>query len=47
MVAGGDLKVRVHARYPLERAHEAHRELASGTTTGKLLLSIRPPEGSS
>lgn len=42
MVGSGDLKVRVHARYPLERADEAHRELESGTTTGKLLLSILP-----
>lgn len=46
MVGSGNLKVRVHARYPLERADEAHRELESGTTTGKLLLSIRPLEGS-
>lgn len=46
MVGSGDLEVRVHARHPLERADEAHRELESGTTTGKLLLSIRPLEGS-
>jgi NADPH2:quinone reductase len=46
MVASGDLEVHVHARHPLERADEAHLELASGTTSGKLLLSIRPLEGS-
>ncbi|HEY5905481.1 MAG TPA: quinone oxidoreductase [Actinomycetota bacterium] len=38
MVASGELDVRVHDRYPLERASDAHRALASGTTTGKLLL---------
>jgi NADPH2:quinone reductase len=38
MVANGDLDVRIHARYPLARAHEAHRVLESGTTAGKLLL---------
>ncbi|MGH2539057.1 MAG: quinone oxidoreductase family protein [Actinomycetota bacterium] len=39
MVASGELDVRVHARFPLERAAEAHRELASGTTAGKLVLT--------
>jgi NADPH2:quinone reductase len=38
MVASGDLEVRVHARYPLERADEAHRELESRNTAGKLVL---------
>lgn len=38
MVADGMLDVRVHERYPLERASDAHRALGSGTTTGKLLL---------
>jgi len=38
MVAGGELDVRVHERFPLERAPDAHRALASGTTSGKLLL---------
>ena len=38
MVANGDLDVRIHARYPLTRAEEAHRELQTGTTAGKLLL---------
>ena len=39
MVASGALDVRVYGRFPLELAAQAHRELASGTTTGKLLLT--------
>ncbi len=46
MVEQGTLQVHVHGRYPLARAADAHRELESGTTTGKLLLVIRPPEAS-
>jgi NADPH2:quinone reductase len=38
MVAHGDLDVRIHARYPLARADDAHRALQSGTTAGKLIL---------
>ena len=38
MVADGDLDVRIHARYPLARADDAHRALQSGTTAGKLIL---------
>jgi len=38
MVANGDLDVRIHARFPLARADEAHRLLQSGTTAGKLVL---------
>jgi NADPH:quinone reductase len=38
LVAAGDLDVRVHDRYPLEDAARAHTDLASGTTSGKLLL---------
>jgi NADPH2:quinone reductase len=38
MIGKGDLDVRIHARYPLERADEAHRALQSGSTAGKLLL---------
>ena len=38
MLASGELDVRVHERFPLARAADAHRALASGTTTGKLLL---------
>jgi NADPH2:quinone reductase len=38
MVANGDLDVRIHERFPLARADEAHRLLQSRTTAGKLLL---------
>ncbi len=38
MIASGDLDVRIHGRYPLERADEAHRALQGGMTAGKLLL---------
>ncbi len=37
-VARGELAVRVFAEYPLERAADAHRDLESRRTTGKLLL---------
>jgi NADPH2:quinone reductase len=38
MVANRDLDVRIHERFPLARADEAHRLLQSGTTAGKLVL---------
>jgi NADPH:quinone reductase len=38
LVASGDLDVAVHDRYPLEDAARAHRDLVSGSTSGKLLL---------
>jgi len=34
----GDLKLRIHERYPLKDAAEAHRALEGRRTTGKLLL---------
>jgi NADPH2:quinone reductase len=37
-VARGELSVRVHAEYPLAGAADAHRDLVSRGTTGKLLL---------
>jgi NADPH2:quinone reductase len=37
-VAGGRLKVRIGATFPLAEAAEAHRQLQARTTTGKLLL---------
>ena len=37
-VARGELSVRIHEAYPLARAADAHRDLASRATTGKLLL---------
>lgn len=37
-IAGGQLKLRIHATYPLSRAADAHRDLESRATSGKLLL---------
>jgi NADPH2:quinone reductase len=37
-VAAGELEVRIGARFPLERAADAHRALESRRTSGKLLL---------
>jgi NADPH2:quinone reductase len=39
-VGSGALKVHVHRMYPLEEAEQAHRDLESRASTGKLLLSI-------
>jgi NADPH2:quinone reductase len=36
--AGGELKVRIGARFPLAEAAEAHRQLSGRQTTGKVLL---------
>ncbi len=38
-VASGGLEVRIHARYPLARADEAHRAVQSRGTAGKLILT--------
>lgn len=38
LVDEGKLKVRIGARYPLERARQAHEDLEGRRTTGKLLL---------
>jgi NADPH2:quinone reductase len=38
MIAGGKLKLRIHQAYKLEDAQQAHRDLESRKTTGKLLL---------
>jgi len=38
MIARGELKLRIHKRYPLEEAAQAHRDLEGRKTTGKLLL---------
>jgi NADPH2:quinone reductase len=37
---GGKLDIKIHARYPLERAADAHRDLESRKTAGKLLLVV-------
>lgn len=39
-VASGALKVRIGARYKLEDAPQAHRDLAGRKTTGKVLLTL-------
>jgi NADPH2:quinone reductase len=39
-VASGELNVRIGARYKLEDAQQAHRDLEGRKTTGKVLLSI-------
>jgi NADPH2:quinone reductase len=37
-ILSGTLELRIHAKYPLERAPDAHRDLESRKTSGKLLL---------
>jgi NADPH2:quinone reductase len=39
-VASGELKVRIGARYRLQDAVQAHRDLAGRKTTGKVLLTM-------
>ena len=39
-VARGELKIRIGARFPLERAEDAHRALEGRKTTGKVLLEV-------
>ncbi len=39
MIAGGRLKVRIGKTYPLAEASQAHRDLESRATVGKLLLA--------
>ena len=38
LIAAGELDVHIHRRYPLEDVARSHVDLASGTTSGKLLL---------
>lgn len=37
-VKNGELKLRIHKKYPLKEAAQAHRDLEGRKTTGKLLL---------
>jgi len=39
-IAAGDLKLRIHKKYPLAEAAQAHRDLEGRKTTGKLLLVL-------
>jgi NADPH2:quinone reductase len=41
-VSDGRLKVRVSRTFALAAAADAHRAIESGTTTGKMVLAIRP-----
>ncbi|HKR61170.1 MAG TPA: quinone oxidoreductase [Pyrinomonadaceae bacterium] len=38
MIVAGELKLRIHKTYPLAEAQQAHRDLESRKTSGKLLL---------
>lgn len=40
MIVRGELKLRIHKKYPLAEAQQAHRDLEGRKTTGKLLLSL-------
>jgi NADPH2:quinone reductase len=40
LYVSGNLKVDIHATYPLAEAAQAQRDLESGTTAGKLLLEV-------
>jgi len=40
LVTSGNLKVDIHATYPLVEAAQAQRDLESGRTAGKLLLEV-------
>jgi NADPH2:quinone reductase len=39
-IGQGKLKLHIHKVYPLADAAQAHRDLESRKTTGKLLLSV-------
>ena len=41
MIADGRVRPVIGARFPLAEAHEAHRALASGEVSGKILLTVR------
>ena len=38
MIGAGELKIRIHAKYSLAEAQQAHRDLEGRKTSGKLLL---------
>jgi NADPH:quinone reductase len=40
LLSRGEVRPIVHARYPLDRAADAHRELESGRVIGKLVLDV-------
>ena len=42
MIAAGQVRPVIGARYPIDQAGEAHRALAAGETYGKILLDVSP-----
>ena len=38
-IKSGDLKIRIHKTYPLDKVQEAHKDIESRKTSGKLLLT--------
>jgi NADPH2:quinone reductase len=40
MISSGRLKINVHKTYPLKDLAQAHDDLASRKTTGKLIVKI-------
>lgn len=40
LIAAGTVRPVIGARFPIQRAAEAHRALAAGETTGKVLLTV-------
>ena len=41
MIAAGRVRPVIGARFPLAQAEEAHRALAAGEVSGKILLTVR------
>ena len=41
MIADGDVRPVIGARFPIAEVDEAHRALASGEVSGKVLLTVR------
>jgi NADPH:quinone reductase-like Zn-dependent oxidoreductase len=40
-LAAGAVRPVIDSVYPIERAEEAHRRMASGAHTGKIVLKVR------
>jgi NADPH:quinone reductase len=40
LVGDGALKLRIERRYPLSEVAQAHRDLESRGTTGKLIIEV-------
>ncbi|MDN5601591.1 MAG: zinc-binding dehydrogenase, partial [Brachybacterium sp.] len=46
LLISGALQIPIHARFPLERAEEAHAVLREGGHVGKVILEVAAPERS-